>query len=269
VGSDPFGDFLVERLGDAGLPDRFVEQDPIAKTTLAFVTHDDNADRSFTFYRNGTADTRMKEETIPDSLLETMSTVYVGGVLLASEPSRTAIFDLVRRAQSCDCTVVFDPNYRPELWTTSEFEPIIREILAFTDVVKATPEEFTAAGLSVGDTVSLCESVCELGPSTILMTQGEDGALAYTTDSTLGSQGITTHSGFDVDVVDTTGAGDAFLAGVLATLATENTSLRDVLETGNAVAALATTTTGGMESLPDRDSVQEFIEIQANTAPRN
>jgi len=65
VGADPFGDFLADTLAEYGVPDRFVERDPDAETTLAFVTHDEDADRSFSFYRDGTADTRMRSGTVP------------------------------------------------------------------------------------------------------------------------------------------------------------------------------------------------------------
>ncbi len=98
IARDPFGDFLADVL-DADLPDRFVERDSNAKTTLAFVTHDEENDRAFTFYRDGTADTRLQPGGVPDSALADIDWVYVGGVMLASDPARTATYDLVERAR--------------------------------------------------------------------------------------------------------------------------------------------------------------------------
>lgn len=256
IARDPFGDFLAETL-DADLPDRFVERDADAKTTLAFVTHDEANDRAFTFYRDGTADTRLEPGGVPDEALAELEWVYVGGVMLASDPARTATFDLVERARAADCSVVFDPNARPELWPEDGFAEAVDEMLELVDVVKATPEDLEMAGFDDDETTRLTASVCETGPHTCLLTMGGEGAYAHATDDAPWSAGSASHSGYDVSVVDTTGAGDAFTAGALAALA-DGKSLDSVLGFANAVAALTTTEPGAMTALPDRDAVAEL-----------
>ncbi|MFH5798604.1 carbohydrate kinase [Haladaptatus sp. CMAA 1911] len=256
IARDPFGDFLAETL-DADLPDRFVERDADAKTTLAFVTHDEANDRAFTFYRDGTADTRLEPGGVPDEALAELEWVYVGGVMLASDPARTATFDLVERARAADCSVVFDPNARPELWPEDGFAEAVDEMFGLVDVVKATPEDLEMAGFDDNETTRLAASVCEAGPHTCLLTMGGDGAYAYATDEAPWNAGSANHSGYDVSVVDTTGAGDAFTAGALAALA-DGKSLDSVLGFANAVAALTTTEPGAMTALPDRDAVDEL-----------
>ncbi|WP_231183430.1 carbohydrate kinase [Haladaptatus sp. DYF46] len=256
IARDPFGDFLAETL-DADLPDRFVERDADAKTTLAFVTHDEANDRAFTFYRDRTADTRLEPGGVPDEALAELEWVYVGGVMLASDPARTATFDLVERARAADCSVVFDPNARPELWPEDGFAEAVDEMFGFVDVVKATPEDLEMAGFDAEETTRLAASVCETGPHTCLLTMGEEGAYAHATDEAPWNAGSASHSGYDVSVVDTTGAGDAFTAGALAALA-DGKSLDSVLGFANAVAALTTTEPGAMTALPDRDAVDEL-----------
>jgi fructokinase len=260
IARDPFGDFLAETL-DADLPDRFIERDPDAKTTLAFVTHDETNDRSFTFNSDGTADTRLQPGGVPDETLAELEWVYVGGVMLASDPARTATFDLVERARAADCSVVFDPNARPELWPEDGFPEAVEEMLQLVDVVKATPEDLEMAGFDAEETTRLAASVCEAGPHTCLLTMGGEGAYAHATGDAPWSSGSATHSGYDVSVVDTTGAGDAFTAGALAALA-DGKSLDAVLGFANAVAALTTTEPGAMTALPDRDAVTELRESQ-------
>jgi len=274
VGEDPFGDHLAETLRGFGVPDRFVERDPAAKTALAFVSHDEAADREFTFYRDGTADTRVEPGGVPDEVLDAVEWVYVGGVMLAADPGRSATLDLAERAAARDCTVVFDPNARPELWASAdrEFPELVAEMFAFADVVKATPQELEAAGFDGESPEALAGTVTdsratEAGPHTVLLTLGGSGAFALSTEAAPWGAGAASHSGYDVHPVDTTGAGDAFTAGALAALAGEidgtetasdGTSLSAVLGFANAVAAVTTTAAGAMAALPTREAVREF-----------
>ena len=254
VGTDPFGDFLARTLAEYGLPDRFLERDPEAKTTLAFVAHDPDADRSFSFYRDRTADTRLEPGGVPDGVLESVEWVYAGGVALASDPARTATLDLIERA---DCPVVFDPNARPELWDEFDFGATVREVLPSVAVVKASSEDLRAAGIEGEDAPALARAVTERGPHTAFVTRGSAGTYALATDDAPWGPVETEHGGYDADPVDTTGAGDAFTAGALAALA-DGEPLAEVVEFGNAVAAATVTERGAMAALPDRPRVTEI-----------
>jgi len=258
VGADPFGDFLVETLAERGLPDRFVERDPDAKTTLAFVSGDPEAGPRFTFYREGTADTRFQPGRVPDETLAAVEWVVVGSVLLASSPAREAMHDLAERARARDCAVVFDLNARPELWTDADFERQVRRFLPSVDVVKASLPDLRPAGFD-GDPADLgpvAERLHEAGPHTVFLTFGEGGARAHAAESAPWSVQRARHDGFAVDAVDTTGAGDAFTAGVVDALAGGAADLESVLERGNAVAAASTLRDGGMAPLPDLEAVR-------------
>lgn len=258
IGTDPMGDYLADVLTSNDIPDRFIERDSTAKTTLAFVSHDACADRSFTFYRDNTADTRL-ESGRADSALEKVEWVVIGGVTLASEPSRTATLDLARQARDEDCVVVFDPNARPELWQGAErkFEQSVRDALQHTNVLKATPEDLHKAGFE-GKAETVARAACELGPHTVLLTLGSEGAMLVSTAAAPWGETTVTHPGYAVDPVDTTGAGDAFLAGVLVARASGTQSPEQILGFANAVAALTTTETGAMTALPNRDAVEDF-----------
>lgn len=294
VGADPFGRYLERVLADHGLSDRFVERDPAAKTTLAFVTHDDAGDRAFTFYREDTADTRMEPDRIPDETLAALEWVHAGGVTLSSGRSREATLDLLERAAAAGCTVSFDPNARAELWPDEEpFRRVCREALRHADVCKATVEELEALGFdgsdgSAGDDESrpaaIAREVCGFaadgddgeagneyeeervatGPHTVMVTRGSDGAVAVASERApwvpAGESSVTVdHPGFAVDVVDATGAGDAFLAGAIVALL-EGRTLESALGFANAVAATATTAAGAMTALPTREAVQSMLE---------
>lgn len=256
VGADPFGEFLVETLRDRDVPERFVERDPGAKTTLAFVSDDDTDGPRFTFYRDSTADTRMEPGRVPDDVLATVEWVVVGGVLLASDPARSAVFDLVDRAREHDCTVVFDPNARPELWSDADFETQVRRLLPDVDVVKTTPADLAPAGFSADPDV-LVDELHGLGIHTVCRTDGEAGSSASATLEAPWGPARVSHPGYDVEAVDTTGAGDAFTAGVVATLASGERDLTEVLASANAVAAASTTRPGGMSDLPEPTAIRD------------
>ncbi len=264
IGDDPFGDYLAGTFTDAGIDDAYVERDPDAKTTLVFVSLDPDADRSFSFHRDGTADTRMRPGTVPDAALADLGWVHAGGVTLADEPSRAATFDLMERAHGVDGTVVsFDPNARPELFDEFDFASSCARAFAAADVVKATAEDLIAAGVvdedaTDADAPDLARAVTERGPHTALVTRGPDGALARAepaapwnpTDEPL----VVEHPGYAVDPVDTTGAGDAFCAGAIASLS-DGEPLAEALGFANAVAAQTTTARGAMTALPTRSAV--------------
>ncbi|WP_123536902.1 carbohydrate kinase family protein [Halosimplex salinum] len=257
VGADPFGDFLADTLADRGVPDRFVERDPDAKTTLAFVSGDPDTGPRFTFYRDGTADTRFRSGRVPDETLADAEWVVVGSVLLASSPSREAIHDLVERASERDCTVVFDLNARPELWADADFETEVERLLPRVDVVKASPEDLGPAGVAgdATDVTAVASQLHERGPHTVFLTLGEGGAAAAAAEAAPWGPAEASHEGYSVEAVDTTGAGDAFTAGVVDALAGGERDLDAVLARANAVAAASTTRAGGMAELPDPDSV--------------
>lgn len=257
VGADPFGDFLAGRLADEGVPTDLVERDDEAQTGLAFVSLDESGEREFTFYRDGSADTRLSPDRAGDVSLSDVDWVHVGGVLLADDPSRSATLRLARRASSAGLTVSFDPNARPELWTEFDYGPSVRTMLGLADVVKASPADLAGAGFAAdADPADLAAAVADAGPHTVFLTLGADGAYAASAGAWPGSTEVI-HPGYEVETVDTTGAGDAFLAGAIAALRAGE-SLDEAVAFANAVAALTTTERGAVETVPTRAAVRAF-----------
>jgi len=257
LGADPFGRYLEATLQEHGIPGDFVVADEEAKTTLAFVAHDDDADRGFTFYRERTADTRFQPRTVPDEVLEALSWVAFGGVCLTDEPAREAMLDLATRARRNDCQTFFDPNARPELWPDG-FSEALELGCARASVVKATPEDLADAGIE-GSPDELLDAVLDMGPHTAILTLGSEGAVARARREAPWGPATAEHEGFDVEVVDTTGAGDAFAAGLLRGLA-DGRTLGETLAFGNAAAAVTTTSEGAMSASVSRESVEALLD---------
>jgi fructokinase len=254
VGEDAFGDVVVGALEEAGVPTDRVERDPDAKTALTVVSHDEDADRAFTVYRDGTADTRMRKGAVGDAALANLSWVHLVGVSLTDEPTRSATVDLAERAAATGCTVSFDPNARPQLWDEFDYADSLARMLDHVDVVVASREDLAEGGIERHDAGALARAVCDRGPHTALVTLGEDGAVGVADEAARWGPAEAHHGGFAVDAVDTTGAGDAFAAGVVAALS-EGHALGESLAFACGVGALTTTERGAMAAQPDRRDV--------------
>ncbi len=260
VGEDPFGRYLLEHFESEGISDRFLETDPEAQTTLAFVTHDADGDREFSFYRTETADTRFEPGTVSEETLEDCTWVHAGGVTLAAGRSQDATTGLLEAANESGCAVSFDPNYRPELWADeTTFRQVVGDCLDTVDVLKATIEELRLLGFNGERPEAVARAALKAGPEYVFVTQGSAGAIGVRSRDEADGFATVGHDGYDVDVVDTTGAGDGFVAGMIAALRTGN-DLAETLAFANAVAATVTTEAGAMAALPTRRDVERLLE---------
>lgn len=254
---DDFGSFLRRTFEECDIPAEYLVTDDGAKTTLAVVSHDADGERSFTFYRDRGADTRLEPGTVTDDTLEAVSWVYTTGVTMSVEPSRTATGELQRRA-SRECTVSLDPNWRPGLWEgREEFSSVVRDALDHVDVVTASPEDLDAAGFHASDPIELARLVADRGPHTVVVTLGAEGAVCFGSNASP-IPGVARHRGYDVDVVDTTGAGDGFLAGLIASITHGVDDGERALALANAVGAVVTTRPGAVAALDSIESVRRF-----------
>jgi fructokinase len=239
VSTDPFGTFLVDRLAAEDLDLRWLTRDAVHPTAHAFITHDTAGERSFSFYRHETADCHLDTTVVDAEALLDLEAVVIGGVALAVEPARSAVFALLDRLP-IGTTVVFDPNLRAELWRADP-APVLRQAIAAADIVKLSADEVGQMGL-----ITAPEELLQMGVDTVVWTAGAAGA-------EMAGQWAVDGASPDA-VVDTTGAGDAFLAGVVAGLL-DGRSAEATLTLANRVGATATTAIGAMDALPDRSAI--------------
>lgn len=255
VGDDPFGRFMQHTLASEQVNTAFMVADPAQRTSTVVVALDDEGERSFTFMVRPSADLFLEEHNLPT--FSPGEWLHCCSIALAADPSRTATFSAMQRCREAGGFVSFDPNIRHDLWTDAA---LLRQCLtrAFTlaDVVKLSEEElafFTGAT----DIDSGMQALAErYAIRLLLVTQGKAGVKAC-------YNGKRYHyPTLPVVSVDTTGAGDAFVAGLLWGLAEhglpENESaLAQRLATAQTCGALATTAKGAMTALPYRHQLEE------------
>jgi fructokinase len=258
ISTDGFGDFLAATLEANQVSDRFVTRSD-HPSTLAFVAHDESADRSFTFYGADAADHHLDAGAVSNAVLDSLEWVCIDApVALTAEPARSALDNLCKRACEHGCQVVFDPNTRRELWPDeATFRETLDTMLNRADVVKTSVEDLTATPFAADDPADLAENLFTTGPHTVFLTQRANGARVLADERAPWGPADTNHSGYEVNPVDATGAGDAFLAGVLHALA-DGKSLDETLAFANAVAALTTTEMGAINALPRYEPVMNL-----------
>jgi fructokinase len=258
VGDDPFGHFLAEILESEGVEItglRFTDQ---ARTSLAFVSLAAHGERSFMFYRHPAADMLMTPADVAYDVIEQGKILHFGSITLIHEPARAATLAAVKHAQQHKLTISYDPNLRLALWD-SPAAAKAGMLLGFdyAHIVKISEEELEF--LTGGDSAyALWHDQTEM----IIVTHGADGATLYT------KRGKFQHGGYKVEAVDTTGAGDSFVAGILVGVLEQRAQhskvvdYAELLRFANAVGALTTTGKGAIPSLPPRDKVTKFLQLQ-------
>ncbi|MGL4917690.1 MAG: PfkB family carbohydrate kinase, partial [Aeromonas allosaccharophila] len=177
-------------------------------------------------------------------------------IALANEPVRTSCLQAMAAIKAAGGRVCFDPNLRPEVWgNPAEMLPLVREAIAQADVVKLSIEELQ---LLSGEDELVAGLATLSGPALVLVTRGAAGVVAR-----LGGE-LLEWVGQKMTPLDTTGAGDAFVAGLLAALAGRSSlptlaELPVILAQAHGCGALATTAKGAMTALPTRTELDEFL----------
>lgn len=264
VSGDAFGRFLRTTLESEGVDVRGLVIDPKARTPLAFVGSDGAGGRTWIFYHRGMADTILRPDEVDRDLILGARVFHFGSVSLAAEPGRSATLGAARLARESGCIVSFDPNVRLELWDSpEEARERVLEAIPLAHVVKVSEDE-TGFITGVEDPAAACRIIRSAGPTLAVVTLGAGGCYYQ---SPTGEGRV---EGFPVTAVETTGAGDAFVAGLIAALAADaapdaapihhgEDALVAALRRANAAGALATTGYGAIPSLPTRDRLEEFL----------
>ncbi len=250
VGDDIIGGFLKDFVKSVKLDGLCLESDGDRNTTLAFVQLDRHGERSFCFYRKNTADYRMPE--IPDGIFDSADIVHIGSLMLSEDEGAAYAARLAKRASSAGKTVSFDVNFRTDIFKDKESAVSrYKTMLEAADIVKFSEDEVEIFGQDYIDGRLKEKLVC--------ITFGGNGSeWRY-----LGRRNAV--PSVKVKPVDTTGAGDAFYAGVLSRLDGLQKSewtdgvLNHALKFGNVCGALNTLGRGAIDSLPDLGMIQKTL----------
>jgi fructokinase len=266
VGDEDFGHFLAGVLAQEGVNVDGIRYDPEARTTMAFIAMPDVNSYDIVFYRNPGADTRLRAEELDRELLRRARAFHFGSLSLIEEPSRTATVEAAKIAKAAGALISFDVNYRPLLWSRKAAYAQVTAMLPHVDLLKINEGEL--ALLTGGDDpAEQAKFLLEKGPRLVVVTLGPDGSYFQT------AQGGQHVPAFQVDTVDATGCGDAFIAGLLwqfishgdwrEQLSVER--MREVVRYANGVGALTALKLGVIPALPTAAEVEAFLSSASPT----
>lgn len=251
VGDDLIGRFLIDFAKERKLNKLNVAYLPDKNTTLAFVQLDKSGERSFCFYRKNTADYHLPE--ISDKDIREADTVYIGSLMLSEDCGFRYAKKLAKRAHALKRKVAFDVNFRTDIFRNRE-DALSRYkvLLEAADIIKFSEEEVAVFG----------ESYIEekLKDKLLCISLGEKGS-QWRYGGKAGNVATVA-----VKAVDTTGAGDAFFAGVLKGLdkvpltGLSDGFLNGVFKEANVCGALNTLGRGAIDCLPDRKSIEAALK---------
>jgi fructokinase len=271
VAEDEFGEFILDTLESEGVETRGIRRTDRAQTGLTFVTLEADGERSFQFYRDETADVLLREEEVDEELIDESALFQIGSNVMTEPGIREAALRAIRRADASGSLVSFDPNIRVHVWEhPDEARRRIEDVLDCTDILKLNEEELAFLLPETSPREAWHEAFAPRGVEAFAFTEGSDGARLWTREGDCAADAL------DVDVVDTTGAGDGFLSGFLAELVhhlRDDASLetperafdwpierwQSILELGCRVGSVVCTELGATPGLPERSDLEDDV----------
>lgn len=254
VGDDPFGALMQRTLLTEGVDITFLKQDEWHRTSTVLVDLNDQGERSFTFMVRPSADLFLETTDLPR--WRHGEWLHLCSIALSAEPSRTSAFTAMTAIRHAGGFVSFDPNIREDLWQDEHLLRLcLRQALQLADVVKLSEEEWRLISGKTQNDREICALAKEYEIAMLLVTKGAEGVVVC-------YRGQVHHfAGMSVNCVDSTGAGDAFVAGLLTGLSstglsTDEREMRRIIDLAQRCGALAVTAKGAMTALPCRQELE-------------
>ncbi|MBU6247529.1 MAG: carbohydrate kinase [Xanthomonadaceae bacterium] len=269
LGADRFGDFLLAHLRDAGVGTDDVVRTAEANTALAFVSLDAAGERSFSFYRPPAADLLFRRQHLRRQAFEGVRVLHVCSNSLTEPEIAEVTLEVIQRAHRGRARVSFDLNLRPALWSAGR-DPLdhVWPVLHQADVVKLSAEEL--AWLAVDGEEATLDRLWRGRTRLLVVTDGPHAMRWFHPDA----EGEL--PAYAIDTVDSTGAGDAFVGGLLCRLAEldggpeaidqlvgKRPNLHEVLRYSAACGALCASRRGSFTAMPTDAETRAFMEAHA------
>ena len=269
LGLDRFGDFLLSSLQQTGVDVADVVRTGEANTALAFVTLDARGERSFSFYRPPSADLLFRADHFRAEAFDDTAIFHICSNSLTDDGLAAATLEGMQRARNAGALTSFDLNLRPALWPHgSEPRAQAWPALLLADVVKLSAEEFD--WLATDGEQALLDRFWTGCTRLVVVTDGAHPLRWYHPDA----EGELPC--YNVPMVDSTGAGDAFVGGLLYQLAQQQVTrdnidawvgtlphLHAALRFASACGAVAVTRHGSFTAMPNTAEVEQFMETHA------
>ncbi|GAB1438528.1 aminoimidazole riboside kinase [Providencia sp.] len=258
VGEEAFGHFMQKTLFDLGVDTSAMEFDENYKTSTVLVSLHENGEREFSFLVSPSADQFLSAKNLPTFNHDIL---HFCSLALVHNICRTSLSTAINNLKQADGLLSFDVNIRPQMWSSpDEMHRVVDDYAKQADILKLSDDEL----LWLTKESRFENAIAKLRnyPARLkVVTQGAKGCQVFTASIEMAV------SAYLVESIDTTGAGDAFMAGLLAAiseygLAETKVSLMKIISQATACGALATTKKGAIAAAPTQDELLEFMNSQ-------
>lgn len=257
VGKDSFGKFLIETLNRYEVGTSQVIEDEHLGTTIAYVSIDENGERDFEFMRG--ADGNISPQQIDFNAFKDCKIIHLGSATALLGAQLYEVYQaFIEFANQHDKFISFDPNYRDALYHDKQelFVKHCKEVIKHVDLIKVSEEEGQII-TGESDHHQMIAALHDLGAKIVTLTLGKEGSLV-SIENTYKVESI------PVQMIDSTGAGDAFIGALLSQIANleqpkvilkDESMLVEFTKNANKVGALTTTKLGALDSIPSWDEI--------------
>lgn len=270
VGNEQMGQFVREALAAEGVDVSHVVTDPQRLTGLVILGIADRNSFPHIFFRENCADLGIEQSDFDEHYVASSRALAITGTHLSTDDSYKVVRTAIDFAKRHGTKVVLDIDYRPVLWglinagggeeryvESAAVTEKVQTVLADLDLLVGTEEEINIAGGSTDPLTSL-RAIRDVSSATIVMKRGPLGCSIY--EDAIPDQlddGITVH-GVQVEVLNTLGAGDAFLSGFLDAWIRDS-SWEECASAGNACGALVVSRHGCTPAMPTRIELDDYL----------
>lgn len=256
TGADSLGDLIVRELTAEGLTIA-VTRDEHAPTGLMIKERRIPQAVKVWYYRSGSAGSGLQPKDIPETAIKAAKVLHLTGITPAlSESAAATTQHAIEIARKAGTTISFDLNYRAALWSRAEAGQAFNRIIRQANIVFAGDDEAAIAVGSAAGPVEYAERIAALGPEQVIIKRGASGCVALVDGTAYSRDAVRT------SVVDTVGAGDAFVAGYISEFV-RGRPVEERLTTAVRVGAFACTVPGDWEGLPQRHE----LDLLESTEP--
>ncbi|NOD92602.1 sugar kinase [Ruegeria sp. HKCCD4884] len=251
IGADTFGNSFMDLWQAEGVDVSTVRQVADAHTGVYFVTHGANG-HEFSYFRAGSASSRMGPDDLPVAALEAAKLLHVSGISQAiSDIAADSVFAAIKIVKQAGGLISYDTNLRLKLWPIERARAVTHAAMAQCDIaLPGLDDAEQLTGLS--DPNAITDFYLDLGAKIVALTLGAEGTLVATPDKRERVKGRR------VEAVDATAAGDTFDGAFLARIV-EGDDPFTAARYANAAAALSTQGYGAVAPMPRKNAVEAFL----------
>lgn len=262
IGSDEFGKSLLNYIKESNINTDCVIFQNGYKTTLAFAAVDENGKAEYEFYRDNAADVNLKMEDLKNLQLNKFSLFHFGSIALLEEPTSLTLKNLFEEFVSKKKITSFDPNIRKSMIKNEEiYLSLINQIIKKVDILKLSDDDL----YYITKEKNIEKAVANLNVKegcVIFLTLGSDGSMVFKNNE------FKFVPAYKVNVVDTVGCGDSFMASILYKLKDHSynelkdislSALKDYADFANKCAAIVASKPGAANAMPSLEEVMSFL----------